>query len=42
MIEDALKSAGGNMAAAARMLDITERKMGLRVERYGINPKKYT
>ena len=42
MIEDALKSTRGNMAAAARMLDISERKMGLRVEKYGINPRKYT
>ena len=42
MLEDALKSSKGNMAAAARILDISERKMGLRVEKYGINPKKYS
>ncbi|MDC7125998.1 MAG: sigma 54-interacting transcriptional regulator [Spirochaetales bacterium] len=42
MLEDALKSTRGNMAKAARILEITERKMGLRVVKYGIDPKKYT
>ncbi len=42
LLEDALKSSKGNMAGAARMLDITERKMGLRVEKYDIEPKKYS
>ncbi|MBI9106226.1 MAG: sigma 54-interacting transcriptional regulator [Spirochaetales bacterium] len=42
MLIDALKSSRGNMAAAARMLDITERKMGLRVAKYGIKLKKYS
>jgi len=42
MLVDALKSTRGNMAAAARMLDITERRMGLRVARYAINSKKYS
>ena len=41
MLEDALKSTRGNMAGAARALDISERKMGLRVAKYGIDPKKY-
>lgn len=42
LIEDALKSAKGNIAKAARILKITERKMGLRVEKYKINAKKYS
>ncbi len=42
MLEDALKSSRGNMAAAARRLGLTERKMGLRVVKYGIDPKKYS
>ena len=42
MLEDALKSTKGNMAKAARMLDITERKMGLRVSKYEIDPKRYS
>ena len=42
LLEDALKSAKGNMAKAARVLEITERKMGLRVSKYGIDPKKYS
>jgi Nif-specific regulatory protein len=42
MLIDALKSTKGNMAAASRMLEITERKMGLRVAKYGIEVKKYT
>ena len=42
MLVEALKSSGGNMAAAARRLDISERKMGLRVAKYGIEPKKYS
>jgi len=39
LILDALKSSRGNMAKAARTLGITERKMGLRIARYSINPK---
>ncbi|HAK47121.1 MAG TPA: sigma-54-dependent Fis family transcriptional regulator [Spirochaeta sp.] len=42
MLEDALKSSKGNMAKAARMLEVTERKMGLRVAKYGIDLKKYS
>ncbi|MDC7228271.1 MAG: nif-specific transcriptional activator NifA [Spirochaetales bacterium] len=41
LLEEALKSTKGNMAKAARLLEITERKMGLRVAKYGIDPKKY-
>ena len=37
LILDALRSTRGNRAKAARMLDITERQMGLRVNRYGID-----
>jgi len=38
LILDALRSTRGNRAKAARLLDITERQMGLRVKRYGIDP----
>jgi len=38
---DALKSARGNTAKAARALGITERQMGLRVKKYGIDPKRF-
>ena len=37
----ALQWAGGNMAKAGRALGMTERVIGLRVGRHGINPKKY-
>jgi len=45
LIIDALKANKGNRAAAARQLGITERIMGLRVEKYGltdarVNPEK--
>jgi len=36
LIVDALKDSRGNMAKAARELGITERVMGLRVRKYGI------
>jgi len=39
MITDALKCCHGNMAAAARLLGLTERIMGLRVVKFGIDPK---
>ncbi|CAM2068185.1 nif-specific transcriptional activator NifA [Sulfidibacter corallicola] len=39
LIMDALISTHGNMAKAAKILGLTERKMGLRVKRYNINPK---
>ncbi len=38
LILEALKTTKGNMAKAARRLDITERIMGLRVEKYALNP----
>ena len=38
MIMDALKSSGGNMAKAARLLDTSERIIGIRAQKYGINP----
>ncbi|MBW7866102.1 MAG: nif-specific transcriptional activator NifA [Candidatus Hydrogenedentes bacterium] len=41
MIVEALKDAKGNKAKAARQLGISERLMGLRVERYDIDPKRY-
>jgi Nif-specific regulatory protein len=41
LVLDALKSARGNMAKAARALGISERLMGLRVRKHGINPKQY-
>ncbi|MCK4515961.1 MAG: sigma-54-dependent Fis family transcriptional regulator, partial [Spirochaetaceae bacterium] len=39
LILDALKSTRGNMAKAARLLGITERIMGLRVKKHGIDPR---
>ncbi len=39
LILDALKSARGKMAKAARALGTTERIIGLRVAKYGIDPK---
>jgi Nif-specific regulatory protein len=41
LLVDALKSARGNLAQAARALGLTERKMGLRVRKRGIDPKRY-
>ncbi|MCA1902682.1 MAG: sigma 54-interacting transcriptional regulator [Candidatus Hydrogenedens sp.] len=41
MIIEALKNTKGNKAKAARELGITERIMGLRVMKLGINPKQY-
>jgi Nif-specific regulatory protein len=41
MISDALKSARGNRAAAARMLGLTERLMGIRVKKLGIDSKRF-
>ena len=39
IILDALKSSKGNMAKTAKFLGITERIMGLRVQKYGIDPR---
>jgi Nif-specific regulatory protein len=41
MIVEALKDCKGNKARAARQLGISERLMGLRVERHGIDPGRY-
>jgi len=41
IIIEELKRSHGNMAKAARVLGMTERTMGLRVARYGINPTQY-
>lgn len=41
IIRDALKSARGNMAQAARDLGTTKRIIGYKVHNYGISPKQY-
>ena len=41
MVVDALKTHRGNMAAAARVLGLTERVMGLRVKKHAIDPKRF-
>ena len=41
LLRDALKSARGNMAAAARTLGATQRIIGYKVQKYEIDPKKY-
>ena len=41
MIVEGLKLTHGNLARAARQLGLTERIMGLRVKKFGINPKKF-
>ena len=41
MILDALKSSRGNMAKAARALGISERIMGLRVQKHGIDAMRF-
>jgi Nif-specific regulatory protein len=41
MLLDALKSSRGNMAKAARALGISERLIGLRVNKHGIDPKRF-
>jgi len=42
LLLDALKSTKGNMAKAAKLLGITERFMGLRVEKHGIDSKVFS
>ena len=39
LIIDALEDEKGNMSKAAKILGLTERKMGLRLRKYGINLK---
>jgi Nif-specific regulatory protein len=41
-IFEALQSSRGNKTKAARILGITERMMGLRVKKYGINLKQFS
>ena len=41
MVVEELKRSRGNMAKAARALGITERMMGLRVVKYGIDPGRF-
>ena len=41
LIVDALKSARGNRARAARLLGTTERIMGYKVLKYGIEPRRF-
>jgi Nif-specific regulatory protein len=41
LIHDALKASGGNKARAARSLGISERIIGLRVEKYNLDIRKY-
>ncbi len=41
LIEEALKWARGNLSAAGRRLGTTERIMGLRVRKYGIDPHRF-
>ena len=41
LIIDSLKASQGRMTAAARILNTSDRIMGLRVKAYNINPKKY-
>lgn len=41
MLVEALKNARGNCAKAARALGITERMMGLRVAKHGVEPRLY-
>ena len=41
LLLDALKSAKGNMAKAARLLGITDRIMGLRVVKHDLNPRQF-
>ncbi len=41
LITDALKSARGNVAKAARMLDSTERIIAYKIKKYGVDPKRF-
>ncbi|MBE3123585.1 MAG: sigma-54-dependent Fis family transcriptional regulator, partial [Planctomycetes bacterium] len=41
MILEALKTCRGNMAKAARSLGISERLMGLRVHKHGVEPRRF-
>ncbi len=41
LIQDALKTARGNRARAARLLDSTERIVGYKIRKYKIDPKRF-
>jgi Nif-specific regulatory protein len=41
LILDALKSARGNRAKAARLLDTTERILGYKVQKYGVDARRF-
>jgi len=41
LLIDALKAARGNKAKAARALGLTERLMGLRVRKHGVDPRRF-
>ena len=41
MIRDSLIETGGNMTRSARMLGITERIMGLRMKKYGLEYREF-
>lgn len=41
MLVDALKASRGNKAKAARALGLTERLMGLRVAKHGLDPRRF-
>jgi Nif-specific regulatory protein len=41
LICDALKSARGNIAAAARALETTQRILGYKVKHHGVNPRRF-
>ncbi len=41
LIIDALKSSRGNIKQAALLLQLTERQLGLRINKYAINPRNY-
>ena len=41
LIQDTLKSTGGNIAKAAKMLDSTERILGYKIKKYGIDTMRF-
>lgn len=41
LIQDTLKSTSGNIAKAARQLDSTERILGYKIKKYGIDPLRF-
>lgn len=41
LIQDALKTTGGNCSKAAEMLNTTERIINYKIKKYSINPKKF-